>query len=69
MQILEAIGATIAMGLTAIGLSFFAVYMMERLAPFSIQKEIEEDHNVAAAILCGSVIIGVAMVVAAVAQG
>ncbi len=60
---------TISMGLAAIALSFFAVYMMERLAPFSIRKEIEEDHNVSAAILCGSVILGVALVVASVAHG
>ena len=50
-------------------LLFLSVYLMERITPFSIKKEIEEDHNLAAGILCGSVVIGVAMVIAAVSQG
>lgn len=69
MDILNSVLETLAMGLTAIVLLFLSVYLMERITPFSIKKEIEEDHNLAAGILCGSVVIGVAMVIAAVSQG
>jgi uncharacterized membrane protein YjfL (UPF0719 family) len=39
------------------------------VAPFSVKKEIEEDHNTSLAIIIGAVIIGVAMIIAAAIHG
>ena len=55
----------------AIGLMVFGVglWLFARLSPFSVRKEIEEDHNVALAIILGAMLIGIAMIVAAAIQG
>jgi len=52
---------------TSLGLIFFAIafFIISAVTPFSIRKEIEEDQNTALGIVLGSVIIGIAMVVAA----
>ncbi len=51
----------------AIGLLMFAVAykVIEKLLPFSIRKEIEEDQNTALGVVIGSVIIGLAIIIAA----
>jgi uncharacterized membrane protein YjfL (UPF0719 family) len=56
---------------TAIGLVFFAAafWAICKFAPFSVRKEIEEDQNTALAILIGSVIIGLAIIIAAAVHG
>lgn len=50
-----------------IGSVIFAVtyYIFERITPFSVRKEIEEDHNTALAILMAACIIGVSIIIAA----
>ena len=67
----EVMGALVFLGLggVAIALLLLSVWLMERMAPFSLRKEIEEDHNVAAAIVIGAIVIGVSLVIAAVARG
>lgn len=62
--ILEIVGV----GAISIVMLLLAVRLMERFLPFSVRHEIEEDHNVAAAIVMGSIILGLAMVIAAVAK-
>jgi putative membrane protein len=54
-----------------IGLIVFAVafWIIVKISPFSIRKEIEEDHNVALAILISSVILGIALVISAAVHG
>ena len=54
-----------------IGLAFFAAafWIIARVAPFSIRKEIEEDQNTSLAILIGSVILGLAIIIAAAIHG
>jgi putative membrane protein len=56
---------------TAAGLLLFALafFVMGKVAPFSIRKEIEEDQNVALAIVIGSVIIGIALIIVASIAG
>jgi uncharacterized membrane protein YjfL (UPF0719 family) len=51
----------------AIGLVVFAIafYIMTKVAPFSVRKEIEEDQNTSLAVLMGSIIIGIAIIIAA----
>lgn len=68
-QLLDPVVTTLVIGVVAIALLFVSIYLMERLSPFSLRKEIEDDHNTSAAIVMGAVIIGVAMVIAAVARG
>ena len=54
-------------GLVVFGLAF---WIMNKLAPFSIKKEIEEDQNTALAIIMAGVIIGVSLIIAfAIAGG
>jgi uncharacterized membrane protein YjfL (UPF0719 family) len=53
-------------GLLVFGLAFF---LMNKLAPFSLRKEIEEDHNVALAVIMAGVIIGIALIVSAAVSG
>ena len=50
-----------------IGLALFGVgiNLMEKLTPFSVRKEIEEEHNVALGIIIGCGLIGLAIVLAA----
>lgn len=50
-----------------IGLIIFTVafLLMDRLTPFSLRKEIEDDQNVALAIIMGSVFISLAIIIQA----
>jgi len=52
---------------TVIGLVLFgaALWVMGRVTPFSIQREIEEDQNMALGIIIAAVIIGIAIILAA----
>ena len=56
---------------TAFGLLIFGVayILIVKASPFSIRKEIEEDHNTALAIVIGAVIIGISLIIAAAIQG
>jgi putative membrane protein len=56
---------------TALGLALFvlAYFLVQKLTPFSIRKEIEEDHNTAMAIVLAAIIIGIAMIVSAAVHG
>ena len=55
----------------AIGLVVFAAafWIMNKVSPFSIKKEIEEDHNVALAIIMAGVIIGVSLIISSAVGG
>ena len=50
-----------------IGLIVFALafLVITKVAPFSVRKEIEDDQNIALAIVIGSVILGSALIIAA----
>jgi uncharacterized membrane protein YjfL (UPF0719 family) len=50
-----------------IGLVVFAIafWLITKVSPFSIRKEIEDDQNVALGIVIGSVIIGLSIIIAA----
>jgi putative membrane protein len=53
-------------GLVIFGIAF---WMMVKITPFSIRKEIEDDQNTALAIVIGAVILGLAIIIAAVVHG
>ncbi|MEM1031331.1 MAG: DUF350 domain-containing protein [Myxococcota bacterium] len=46
-------------------LFLIAFIVMTKVAPFSLRKEIEEDQNTALGVVMGSVIIGLAIIIAA----
>ncbi len=56
----------VVIGLIIFGLAFFII---AKATPFSVRKEIEEDHNVALAIVIASVILGSALIIAAAVHG
>ena len=60
-----------ALGFAAVGLVFFVIafWIMVKAMPFSVRKEIEDDQNVALAIVMASVIIGIAIVVGMAVKG
>lgn len=55
------------LGYSAIGMIIFLLFfaLVVKLAPFPVIKEIEEDQNTALAILMGSVVIGLSIIIAA----
>ena len=54
-----------------LGLITFAVafFVITKVSPFSVRKEIEDDQNTALAIVIGSVILGSALIIAAAIHG
>jgi putative membrane protein len=56
----------VVLGLIIFALAFFVI---AKATPFSVRKEIEEDHNVALAIVIASVILGTALIIAAAVHG
>jgi uncharacterized membrane protein YjfL (UPF0719 family) len=52
----------VILGLIVFALAFLVI---TKAAPFSVRKEIEDDQNVALAIVIGSVILGSALIIAA----
>jgi uncharacterized membrane protein YjfL (UPF0719 family) len=54
-----------------VGIVVLAVawWIMVKVSPFSFRKEIEEDQNVALAIVAGAVIIGISLIIAAAVHG
>ncbi len=56
---------------TVIGLILFGICLLlvVKLAPFSVRKEIEEDQNIALGIIVGSMILGIAIILAAAMLG
>lgn len=50
-----------------LGLVVFAaaIWIADKVTPFSIRKEIEEDQNTALAVIIGAMMIGLAIIIAA----
>jgi putative membrane protein len=46
-----------------------AIRVFAKVAPFSVQKEIAEDQNTALAIVMGSFILGISIIIAASVTG
>ena len=54
------------LGLVVFGIAFWVIV---KVSPFSIRKEIEDDQNTSLAILIGSVIIGLAIIISSAIHG
>jgi uncharacterized membrane protein YjfL (UPF0719 family) len=46
-----------------------SIWVMTKIVPFSMRKEIEEDQNVSLGIIVGSIIVGIAIIIAAAIVG
>jgi uncharacterized membrane protein YjfL (UPF0719 family) len=68
LDISQILGALLY-SLIGIGLFGLAFFIIVKVAPFSIRKEIEEDQNTALGIIIGAVIIGIALIISAAVQG
>lgn len=53
-------------GLAVFGIAF---WLMVKITPFSVRKEIEEDQNVALAVIMAGVLIGISLIIAAAVSG
>lgn len=55
----------------ALGMALFGVafWIINKVAPFSLRKEIEDDQNTALGIVIGSVLIGLSIILAAAIHG
>ncbi len=53
-------------GIVMFGISFLVIKLV---TPFSLRKEIEEDQNTALAIMIGSVILGLSIIIASAISG
>jgi uncharacterized membrane protein YjfL (UPF0719 family) len=73
MMKVEQIGSALissgAMALLGVGVFALTFWVIVKITPFSIRKEIEEDQNTALAILVSSVILGIALIVSAAITG
>ena len=56
----------VLIGLIVFGSAFFIIV---KVAPFSVRKELEDDQNIALGIVIGSVILGVAIIIASAING
>lgn len=56
---------------STVGLIFFGIafVIVQKVLPFSLRKEIEEDQNTALGIVLASIVIGIAMIVSAAIHG
>ncbi len=63
---LSTILSTVVYGVIGLALFLATLWIMERLTPFSIQKKITEDNNIALGIVVGAVILALGMIYSAV---
>lgn len=57
---------TLFYGLLGFGMFLLSLWIMERLTPFSIEKKITEENNIALGIIVGAVVISLGLIYAAV---
>ena len=66
LNVLETTIIFVALGLIVFAVAFFFFFLV---TPFSVKKEIEDDQNISLAVIIGSVIIGIAMIISAAIHG
>jgi len=57
--------SSVIYALIGLGIFALALFIMDKVTPFSIAKEIAEDQNVALAIVMGSIFIALAIIIQA----
>lgn len=67
--LLKAVVGSVAFSLVGVVMFALTFFVVQKILPFSVRKEIEVDQNVALGIVIGSIIIGLAMIVSAAVHG
>jgi len=57
--------STVVYSIIGLIIFYVAFLLMDKLTPFSLRKEIEDDQNIALAIIMGSVFISLAIIIQA----
>jgi putative membrane protein len=65
VKMVQTFGLSIVYSLVGIAMFAASFLIIKLVTPFSLRKEIEEDQNTALAILIGSVILGLSIIIAA----
>ncbi|HSF25131.1 MAG TPA: DUF350 domain-containing protein [Blastocatellia bacterium] len=68
-QLPDLIVSTLVVSLIGLLLFALAFFIIRKVTPFSIRKELEVDQNVALAIVIAAVLLGIALIVAAAVHG
>ena len=55
--------STLAFSFVGVFVFFIAFWLMEKVTPFSLRKEIEEDENKALAMIMSSIVLGIALII------
>jgi uncharacterized membrane protein YjfL (UPF0719 family) len=63
--LVQGLVSAVVFGGLGVVLFALAVKVIAKLVPFSVEKEIAEDQNVALGIVMGAILIGLAIIVAA----
>jgi uncharacterized membrane protein YjfL (UPF0719 family) len=61
--------AAIVFSLVGVIVFFGCLLLMEKLTPFSILKEIGDEHNMAVALIVGAIVLGISIIIAAAIVG
>ena len=61
--------AAIVFSVVGIIVFFLVLLLMDKVTPFSIIKEIIEEHNQAVAIIVAAIVIGISLIIAAAILG
>lgn len=56
--------ASVVYALIGVAIFLVAFVLMEKVAPFSLRKELAEDDNVAVGVVLGSIVIGLSIIIA-----
>ncbi len=64
-SLVNALVAALSFSVLGILMLSLAFWIITKITPFSIRKEIEDDQNISLAILIGSVMLGISIIVAA----
>jgi uncharacterized membrane protein YjfL (UPF0719 family) len=68
-SLLHGLIAVCIFSVVGVAVMALCVWVMCRVVPFSVRKEIEEDQNVALGIVMGSIILGISIIIAASVMG
>ena len=61
--------AAVVFSIVGVIVFFASLLLMEKLTPFSIVKEIGEEHNQAVAMIVSAIVVGIAIIIAAAILG
>jgi uncharacterized membrane protein YjfL (UPF0719 family) len=68
-SLVHAVVASLVFALLGILVFGVAFWVITKVAPFSIRKEIEEDQNTSLGIVIGAVIIGLSLIISSAIKG